>query len=92
MLIACFIFLYLLKIPSFLVLRSWQKYAHSHPNRSSKRTHNSLTKRLYFDKKCTLNLNFHEKGNMYADFLNFILTFYRTQGRIQLPQLRGDLI
>ena len=39
-------------MPSFSILYSWHTYAHRHPKRGSKWTHESPKKQSYFAKKC----------------------------------------
>ena len=65
-----------MQITSLLVLKSWHKYAHSHPDRGLKCMQDLLKNGHILIKNILLMINFQDEGHLDANFLIYILTIY----------------
>ena len=65
-----------LKMLSFSILILWHRYAHSHANSGSKRSHYQLQKGPILQKSALLKLNLQHQDHLYANCLIYILTIY----------------
>ena len=58
----------------FSILKSWYKYLHSHPNRSSRWTYQQIKKWSCFTQNVHLKLNFQFQVHLSASCFRYILT------------------
>ena len=63
-------------MPSFSVVRLWHKYAHSHPNRGSKYTHQYWRSGRILLKDVLLKLIFQDEGHLHVSCLFYMLSIY----------------
>ena len=63
-------------MPSFSVVRLWHKYAHSHPNRGSKYTHQYWRSGRILLKDVLLKLIFQDQGYLHVSCLFYMLSIY----------------